>query len=433
MKNSIRNVLFVAFLLGQILSSAQTVLPLKIGDNIPDLELKKMLNHQSSSGKLSDFTGKAIIIDLWFKECVPCIASMPHLDSIQKKFNKDLQILPVTWQSKDAIEQFWKNNLDVGELKFTQVVEDTVVRRLFPARSFPHQIWLDKNRKVIAITDGKNLTIDNIKKLINGQNIALQKKTDENDNSVANALLPNMVNRYEQNKNKILYYSYLSNYRKELSGWTRVEKDTLTQTIRVLANNIDLLGLYNFAYTNNSGATVHYKTRILRKDHNPVKTMQDGKFDTTASFCYELIYRGHYRDFGKYMIKDLDRSFKVRSHEELIELPCYVIRSTGNDTRYRNPNPAYSGRQTKNIALKKDALLVANMQWISFLERALNQGSGNQRNFPIVFELPNEKTINFEVNWNLEKLDTMNRELAKYDLMIEFVKRKRKVIVLEDL
>ncbi|MFP3596929.1 TlpA family protein disulfide reductase [Chryseobacterium sp. SIMBA_029] len=429
MRKIFRTALFIVLVFSCALLRAQTIKPLKIGDKVPDVYFAKMLNYSKPDGQLSDFKGKAIIIDLWFKECVPCVSSMKHLDSLQNEFANDLQVLPVTWQPKTDIEKFWKTNFDVSGLQLSLAVEDTIVRKLFPASSFPHQIWIDRSGTVAAITDGKNASRENIKKLIGGKAIGLVEKKDEMDASVRYALNPDITIRYEQNKNKVLFYSYFSTFRDELTGMSSSQVDTINKKVRIIANNLTLVNLYDFAYTNNSGETHHYPTRIIRRDHNPVESGLGVKFDSTRLFCYDLIYKGtSTRGFCKYMIADLDRSFKVKSHEELRNIPCYVISANGKGVTFRKPIVEDGSKQVKNVSMKKDVVLIANKQWPWWLERNLNQYEKEL----ILFEMGKEKQINFEVKWNLDNLKQMNKELGKYDLKIQKTKRKRKVIILED-
>lgn len=429
MKKIFKTVPFIVLVFLCTLLKAQTIKPLKIGDKVPDVYFAKMLNYSKQDGKLNNFKGKAIIIDLWFKECIPCISSMRHLDSLQTEFANDLQVLPVTWQPKTDIEKFWKTNLDVKGLKLVLAVEDSIVKKLFPASSFPHQIWVNKAGIVVAITDGKNASRENVEKLIENKSIGLAEKKDELDLSVRRAFNPDITIRYEENKNKLMFYSYFSMYRKEFTGMTSSTADTINKKVRIIANNVSLNILYDFAYTNNALTTLHTPTRILRRDHNPVKSTVETYPDSTNRFCYDLIYQGtSTKGFSKYMIPDLDRVFGVKSREELMDILCYVISPNGNDTSFRIPINPSGGGQVQNSTLKRKMYLRVNKNVPSWLERNVNQFSKDL----ILFEMGKERQINFEVKWNLDDLDQMNEELVKYNLKIEKTVRKRKVIVLED-
>lgn len=428
MMKKLKLALTIVQLFAFLLAHAETITPLKVGDKVPDIVFTKMLNHTASNGKLSDFAGKFIIIDMWFRACQPCVSGMRHLDSLQAEFKKDLQILPLTWEKKGDVERFWNTILEVKGLKMVQVVEDSLVRQLFPASGFPHQIWINKNGIVVAITGGKAVTKENVKKFILGEKLQ-SAKPDELDANVKHAIAPNINIRFEQNLNKIIYYSYFSSYRHEFSGMGRSYVDSQSGLVRITANNFPLGLLYQFAYTDNSGETFHLPTRIIRKDSNQIKTFFTNGFDTTIVFCYELMYKGStVTGFGKKMIKDLDRTFNVESHEELADISCYIISPIGSGTKFREATVIESEAQVLNGNLKEDKLFVANKQRPAWLERSIN----NYSRVPILFEMGKERFINFKVVWNLDNLEQMNVELSNYDLKIEKAIRKRKIIILED-
>lgn len=67
-----------------ILSPAQStsILPLTIGDKVPDIVLNHVINYKAGDIKLSDFKGKLVILDFWSSWCGACIALFPHMDSL---------------------------------------------------------------------------------------------------------------------------------------------------------------------------------------------------------------------------------------------------------------------------------------------------------------------------------------------------------------
>ncbi len=428
MKLKYINKMITAFLLSSTFTFAQEIKPLNVGDKVPDIFLKKMLNHKSNSGKLSDFKGKAIIIDQWFIACAPCVGSMRHLDSIQEKFGKDLIVLPVTFEKQQSVEKFWSQNIIVKGLKFTQVVEDTVIRKHFPAVNFPHQVWIDKNQIVVAITDGSNTTEAAIKRFLNGEKLKIDQKVDEMDANIRYATEPDIFIRYEENKHKLLFYSYFSTFRNELSGMGRSTLDTVSRKVRITVNNFPICDLYNFAYTNNSWDSYHRPTRFIRLDSNKNKSFTDSRADSIYQFCYDLIYRDStLGNFGKIMISDLDRFFNLRSSEKMKNIDCYIISPNGNGSKYQNK--LLSERERfHTISFNQAKRVISNDQFTWMLSRIINDSSPNL----IIFELGKSKRINFDIAWNLQDLELMNQDLAKYDLKIEKGVRERKVIVLEN-
>ena len=54
--------------------------PLKIGDKVPDIEFKNIINYKSKTARLSDFKGKLVILDFWGTWCTSCIAAFPKME-----------------------------------------------------------------------------------------------------------------------------------------------------------------------------------------------------------------------------------------------------------------------------------------------------------------------------------------------------------------
>jgi thiol-disulfide isomerase/thioredoxin len=423
MKTKILVVLMMALV---SVGTAQQLKPLTVGDKVPDVIFNTMLNYKTPSGKLSEFKGKAIIIDMWFRECGSCVDAMPHLDSVQKAYNDDLQVLLVTWQSKTQIEEFWKKRLPVQGLKFTQVVEDTMLKQLFPAIGYPHQIWIDKNGVVKSINDGTKTTKENINKLIKDEPINLTIKKEELDPAIHNASSPMIGISYQENKNKTIHYSYLSSYRPEFLGPSGLEMPDNGQ-VRVKFLNQHYAFLYHVAYSSELGAPYDRKNRIVRKDNNPLKHTPDLERFSNF-FCYDLIYRDTTNtSFGKYMIEDLDRYLGFKSHVEIEKIKTLIIRPNGKGTQYQVKLNSNEPSFTEHGKFGNGKPLILNNSLIEFLNRSAMEQSA----MPTVFEFPGEKRLNLKIIWDLENLPAMNKQLEKYDLKAAIEDRETKVIVLE--
>ncbi|PWN64129.1 TlpA family protein disulfide reductase [Chryseobacterium viscerum] len=431
MKNKV-NPLTVIYLMAYLLLInpvySQEIKPLTVGDTVPDMVLKSVLNYNKSSAKLSDFAGKAIILDFWFIRCGSCRAAMPHLDSLQKAFKDDLQLLLVTWEDKKKVEEFFATDLDAKNLKFVNVVNDSLLRKIFPARGFPHQVWIDKNNRIIAITDGTNTSAENIQKLIGAKKIDLPVKVDEMDSKLHQGTDPLMTYRYSTTKDKILKYSYLSKKRMEFRGGKSLELDTLNKIARASFTNIDFLQLYDDAYTSSLGSDdLHRPTRIIRKDTNSVKTEADYKTFSNV-FCYDLMYKDTTtRGFGKYMIRDLDERFGFKSREEIKKIQCLVIREKGSGKGYRQP---LNGNEKKfmDIQMVVGKKFRTNRSWKGFLTSAVNRNN----HMPIIVDLDFSQPVSFEFTWTPDDVKSMSKELKKFGLEMIIQKRPRKVIILEN-
>ncbi|MBG9445224.1 MULTISPECIES: TlpA disulfide reductase family protein [Bacillaceae] len=77
---------------------------LEKGSLAPDFELTDM---EGNPVKLSDYRGKAVLLNFWASWCPPCRAEMPHMEKLYKKYkDKKFDILAVNLTNTE------KNNGD---------------------------------------------------------------------------------------------------------------------------------------------------------------------------------------------------------------------------------------------------------------------------------------------------------------------------------
>src|ERR1700733_6016608 len=150
MKISCKTILYLLLLTGNISISAgqfsQTkIQELKVGDRCPDFEFKGMINYPKANAKLSDFKGKFVIIDFWATWCSACIKGMSELNPIQNKFGNDLVIIPVTYESKEAIKKFLSRNDLLRNTKLFIATSNTILNQYFIHREIPHEVIIDRN------------------------------------------------------------------------------------------------------------------------------------------------------------------------------------------------------------------------------------------------------------------------------------------------
>lgn len=164
----------------------QTNKPLSIGDSVPDISLGTIINYPKSTAKLSDFKGKLVILDFWASWCGSCIQGFPKMDSLQHKFESNIQIILINpRKSRDDLTKINRvitrmDSLLGQSFRLPVIINDSIVSSYFKYTALPHYVWIDRNGTVKAITSRKYVTSDVIRAIINGKKIDLPVKEDIN-------------------------------------------------------------------------------------------------------------------------------------------------------------------------------------------------------------------------------------------------------------
>lgn len=259
---------------------------LKIGDYISDFELKNILYHSSSKSKISDFRGKAIIMDFWATWCGTCIDNMPKTSELQKKYKENLAILYVTTQSSEEIQSFFKKHENLKPFILPFIVGDSVFVKLFPHKMIPHVVWLNNQRKIIGITEAVDVSIENVSALIHDQNLELPIKND-----IANFDSETSFILNEQGSAKILFNSALTERIQGLPSEAGVKQSS--ESTRIYAINYSPLALYIFSIKPRlfiSPSKRNIKIVLNTQNKKLFSFWDDPKLSTLPSFCYEAIF-----------------------------------------------------------------------------------------------------------------------------------------------
>jgi len=182
--------LIIAFMgmLLPILAGAQSppVKALSIGDAVPDITITDVYNYPSSTIHLSDMKGKLVILDFWATWCGSCIHAFPKMDSLQKKFSNNLQIILINnnggnGNNEEKVKDFFRKTKLKSKVAFmlpNSTQNNPLLLQLFPHTFIPHYVWIGPEEKVIAITNSAEVTAENIQAVISRRRIKLPVKVD---------------------------------------------------------------------------------------------------------------------------------------------------------------------------------------------------------------------------------------------------------------
>jgi thiol-disulfide isomerase/thioredoxin len=106
--------------------------------------------------KLSDYKGKAVLIDFWSTWCGPCQKALPHTQSLAKKYNaQGLVTLGINvWDQKQAFLDWLPKHESYDSIVFlidtTKEPGQDVASKLYNVTGIPTVYVIDKTGKVVA-------------------------------------------------------------------------------------------------------------------------------------------------------------------------------------------------------------------------------------------------------------------------------------------
>ncbi|WP_426671981.1 TlpA family protein disulfide reductase [Mucilaginibacter sp. McL0603] len=172
----------VIILVTNILSYAQErrQTPLKVGDVLPEVNLKDVLNNPLPEIKISDYKNKLLILDFWFTRCGTCIEDMPGVAALQKRFGDKIKIIQIDFEKPEEVLKFYRYHPRLKDLGLPVACNDTLLKQLFPHIYSPHVIWIDHG-VFIAATADDYLVAKNIDSVLNKRAVRLTAKVDRKD------------------------------------------------------------------------------------------------------------------------------------------------------------------------------------------------------------------------------------------------------------
>lgn len=299
---------------------------LNTGDVMPQLHLENVLNYKSPSLSFADFKDKYIILDFWNHSCIPCIAALPKLDSLQRRFDDAIQIVLVNKESSDSTLRFFAKHKKWKMPQLPFITGDRQLHDLFPAEGYPYHVWINKQGIISNISGGYNTTAEHIADFITGKDIALKNPTHKKD----------MIENYLNEKRlKYLYTSSIISLCSDYWDPGSVNGESLRNgsLIRLARNCSSVLELFRSAFAENGKYNFYADYSLLFdvKDTYPYILPSDkNKYDDwfqKHAYSYELILPAtKAADRFKIMQEDLQRHFNLKAEVKMKKVQSVVLR-----------------------------------------------------------------------------------------------------------
>ncbi|MGF7079731.1 TlpA family protein disulfide reductase [Mucilaginibacter sp. UYCu711] len=376
---------------------------LKIGETIPPGILTGLLKTTSGSINITSLYQKGLlIIDFGATWCVPCIRELQELDTLSRKYNGKLSVLSVAYEDKKAIGSFFLKHKEIDISLFTIITSDTLFTRLFPHKSLPHNVWIDKHGIIQAITGSEEINDKNIHAFLGNDKPNLLTKHDN--------MKFDFYEPYHLADTNFSYRAIFARYNPEINSGSLNDRNVNPNFLmkRAFAWNLGIVDLFWLAafpqlnyvsqFPNYSRIEFHTRdsVRFIPEKYETIKKANVNLWSLKNLFCYELILPKPIPDtlFSKFMVADLERNFNVVAKIEKRDQPCLVM------TRKKGLGEfPISKKKTKSFDIELHDIAVHKMTVDEFLNEVfvkwdtmpiLNE---TRISYPLDFLIPFDKGV----------------------------------------
>jgi len=235
---------------------------IKVNEKAPSINITNWIENVPNDKNLND---KYIVLEFWATWCGPCIAAVPHINSIQKEFNqKDLYYISITDESVAKVERSLKrinfNSIVVTDLtKKTQINFGDGVKGL---DAYPLTVLIDKTGIIKWIGEPKNLNSEIMSTFLANSN------TENTDYSLEKNLI-------QKEQNPILNFKNLLKNNEIKYYFNLIEAEGTEPSKQAMGTSIIILKSYSLKDIYNS--VFNIKSTQIKLPEN----IENIKFDLT--------------------------------------------------------------------------------------------------------------------------------------------------------
>lgn len=131
------------------------------GKVLPDFSSAVDLDGEPIS--LTDYRGKVVLLDFWAVWCVPCVAEMPNIRAVYKKYHsKGFEVIGVSFDRDETVlREFIKENQLPWRQIFAGEKQSSPVTQRYRIRGIPAQFLISREGKVISV-DARGSRLDEL-------------------------------------------------------------------------------------------------------------------------------------------------------------------------------------------------------------------------------------------------------------------------------
>jgi thiol-disulfide isomerase/thioredoxin len=327
----------LAMLLPLIKANALPIEPLRVGDKVPSLPLKNIINAGYKNTSIAACKGKLLVLDFMATTCKGCIIALPRLDSLQAKYKNSLQIFLVTYEDAATLKTFLAHNHIGQQVHLPFVTGDTLLAKYFPHVWLSHDVWINPAQQVLAITEAEYVNDSNVVNALTGKAVNWPLKLDFALHDDSKPFLNYTdADSFYFKKPAAASYTFLSGYINTRAISFLFKKDTVNNVQRFCITNYPVVQMYQLVY--DAIYLPHGHIQLQVKD-TPRYIYKQGAayFDVWNSknrYCYEALLPIDMQKQAvqEKVVADLNNYFGLQASFKQREVPCLVLRDTMKTT-----------------------------------------------------------------------------------------------------
>ncbi|WP_205513821.1 redoxin family protein [Longitalea arenae] len=387
----------------------------------PDFTFDTLINYKNEKLALTDLRGKFVIVDFWGTFCAPCIAAIPKIEALQKKFGNKLQVLMVATDGFLKAKQFYETRSKANKAMVLPCAINRKFVKYFQIKEVSTYVWLDDQGYIKAITDESQITEQNLSDFIAKKSLQVRNKEKE---VLIDRGKPLLAAALEMDSGNVMYSSTLTKHLKGVttsylhpsrSGWTKVN-----------AKNLPVILLYQIAFGDSVNA-VPYNRTVIESAHPEKFTVpkdvywEEWKLNNT--YCYELtVPADKQKDILKIMRDELKNYFGYNAFQDYRSQKCLVLRAE-KDFHFWADKSA-----PRKLVYNTGGITVINYPFARFAgmiqhymqDKIIFDETGLTGNVDIVLQA------------EMNDVNSVNEALKKYGLQLHWEERQVQVLVIKD-
>ncbi|WP_316841945.1 hypothetical protein [Pedobacter gandavensis] len=154
-----------------------------LGERLPSILWEKPFvvyqNGKYHTESLSKYKGKIIILEFWSSSCSGCLKGFPKINALQKQYPDRLKVFTVnTGGLRETIEKIEHaySLLDKDTRSLPSIVNDRLLRTLFPFRVLSSCAWIKPDGSFYAFTPSEMVNEHNIDQVIAAEMILEERR-----------------------------------------------------------------------------------------------------------------------------------------------------------------------------------------------------------------------------------------------------------------